>query len=203
MIVFTTDIHMMNSHRYGKLPEGILLDSGDWYGKKTVPDLSMYDALCIGNHDSPLKHDALSQIPNIIATNYVYKDNGEHPFKPFAIVEKNGLKILVVAIGMGSISSKRKIRKMTRAEAIASIQYIIDSVDADIRILLVHGAAAEAKKVIDKARGIDYALCGHSHKMVNEVYKGTRIAQAGKYFECYGTIGPDGTVELHKFQKGE
>lgn len=188
-ILFTTDIHMNNVQRMDMIPDGMLADSGDWYGKRTMPDLHRFTATTIGNHDAPLGYAKLKDIPNLTACNYVFRSTGSNAFAPYLLADG----VLFIGVGLGTVQNKggERIRKLTTAETWTMIKNILENVPHETSVILLHGPEATARKMAKSVPGIDIILCGHSHQVRNTAQGSTLVAQAGKWLNCYGIYDAD------------
>lgn len=138
-----------------------------------------YDCITLGNHelDNGIEDLAgrLSKINcPIVCANCEFPDTLQQFVKPYAILERGGMKIGI--IGMESDLSKmvsgpisQRIRQISDEEAILSwAPRLKEEMGCDMVILLSHLGYGEDLAVIPKVRGIDLVVGGHSHTFVKD-----------------------------------
>ena len=148
-----------------------------------------YDALVVGNHDIEAGHSVYDRIYNettipYLAANAIDVKTGKPYFKPYAIYNKNGLKIAV--IGMTNPNIKKWLGEelwygMDFIEIEDQAQQIINSLQKkekpDVIILAVHAGIGGGKEtdvenparyLAYKLNGVDIVLAAHDHQIACE-----------------------------------
>jgi len=123
------------------------------------------------------------------------------PFKPYIIVENNGIKIGIVGLTTIETISKatqKNLKGLTVLPPEQVAQKYIDEVKtkgAQVVILLTHIGSAqshdgeilgEVTGLLDKVHGVDLAVTGHTHLTVAGSYKHVPVLQAGCYGQAVG-----------------
>lgn len=148
-----------------------------------------YDAVIVGNHDIEAGHpvyDRLFKQDGVpyIAANIINLKKGLPYFKPYKIIEKNGLRIAV--IGMTNPNIKKWLSEdlwsgMEFEEILPSLQNWVDKVIKDEKphlvIAAIHAGLGEegvyevenpARYVAANTKGIDIIFAAHDHKTTSE-----------------------------------
>lgn len=178
-------------------PELLLLDCGDfsqgsayyslYKGEVEVKLMNMmrYDACAIGNHefDNGLDNMArlfrMAQFP-IVCCNYDFTGTPvDGLVKPYAIIERGGKRIGILGVspkleGLVARSTYGNTRYTDPAEAAQPIvDRLRDQEKCDLVICLSHLGYTDAPEsditFIQKTRGIDVVLGGHSHTYFPQV----------------------------------
>lgn len=178
-------------------PDLLLLDCGDFSqgsayyslfkGEVEVKlmNLMRYDACAIGNHefDNGLENMArlfrMAQFP-IICSNYDFTGTPvEGLVKPYVIVERGGLRIGILGVsprleGLVAKATYGNTRYTDPAEAAQPIVDLLRKQEkCDLVICLSHLGYTDAPEsditFIQKTRGIDVVLGGHSHTYFPQV----------------------------------
>lgn len=178
-------------------PDLLLLDCGDFSqgsayyslfkGEVEVKlmNLMRYDACAIGNHefDNGLENMArlfrMAQFP-IICSNYDFTDTPvEGLVKPYTIIERGGLRIGILGVsprleGLVAKATYGNTRYTDPAEAAQPIVDLLRKQEkCDLVICLSHLGYTDAPEsditFIQKTRGIDVVLGGHSHTYFPQV----------------------------------
>lgn len=128
-----------------------------------------YDVWCLGNHDFDRGQDnalglaRLAQFPTLMA-NIVYKENrASFPVAPYHILEKNGLRIGIVAVMEENFLQEvlpDKIEGLDVLPIVPTLLSIIPELEkaTDLVVVLVHGRFPEGVKAAKNVRGIDVVL---------------------------------------------
>ena len=182
----------------GDMFRGSVIDS-EYLGISTIEIMNMLapDVVTIGNHETDygLSHllflEKCAKFPIINANLYI-KMNGTRLFKPYHIVEIDGMKILFIGIlteeVMNSAANEEIIGSLIDVEdatkEIEKICNAFNGVDIDFTVLLTHIGFENDKKLaakLDPSLGVDVIIGGHSHTLMDEPYKvnDILIVQAG------------------------
>ncbi|MDM8161123.1 bifunctional UDP-sugar hydrolase/5'-nucleotidase [Labilibaculum sp. K2S] len=186
--------------------EVILLDNGDilqgdplvYYSnfEKTknkhicaeVMNFMQYDAGTIGNHDIEPGHEVYDKLVKEfqfpwLAANAVRNSDGKPYFQPYSVIEKKGVKIVVLGLLTPAIPKwlPEKIWSGMHFEPMIEsaqkwIKIIQEKESPDFVIGLFHSGAGEEHDrtevnpenasvlVAEKVSGIDMVICGHDHQ---------------------------------------
>jgi 2',3'-cyclic-nucleotide 2'-phosphodiesterase/3'-nucleotidase len=153
-----------------------------------------YDAGTVGNHDIEAGHSVYDRLAveynfPLLAANAVNKATGKPYFKPYTIIEKNGIRVAVLGLITPAIPdwlppelySGIEFRDMV--ETAKFYIPLIEKEKPDLVIGLFHsgwddqGDLAQAgshndengcSSVAWKVPGFDIILCGHNHNVVNK-----------------------------------
>jgi len=170
----------------------LLFDAGDWftgtpigdftYGKSVVEFFNYIkeDALTIGNHDFAFGLDTLKSLIRmlnapVLCANLVKTDTDSIPdyFKPYTVLERDGLKIGVFGItthyltGMVSPDQMPGLTVLKHYEGAANGISGLRAQGADIIIGLTHAGYTHDQRLADSVPGIDLIVGGHSHTGIN------------------------------------
>lgn len=184
----------------GDVFRGSLIDS-DFQGLSTIDILNLIDldVMCIGNHelDYGISHLLfVSRYANfpVINANFLVKTNRSHLFKPYHMMEMDGLNVLFIGL------ITRNIADQTDAEGLVGSYVMVDDAETEIRrtykrleekgrhadivVLLTHigwEADIELAKSLDPELGVDIIIGAHTHTYIDkpEVVNGIIIVQAG------------------------
>ncbi|MEZ7873597.1 MAG: bifunctional UDP-sugar hydrolase/5'-nucleotidase [Bacteroidales bacterium] len=148
-----------------------------------------YDAVIVGNHDIEAGHpvyDRLFKQDGVpyIAANIINLKKGLPYFKPYKIIEKNGLRIAVIGMTNPNIKkwlSEDLLSGMEFEEILPSLQNWVDKVIKDEKphlvIAAIHAGLGEegvyevenpARYVAANTKGIDIIFAAHDHKTTSE-----------------------------------
>ena len=185
-------------------PNAFLFDSGDLYTGQAISFLTRgralidlwkaigFDAVCLGNHEFDYGLDGAEAYMKgepfpVLSANLFYRSSGEPFARPYAIVEKNGIKIGVIGIfGVDAVPSTN-IHTWDTLEArdpIPILRRLVPQLrkQVDLVVVLAHQGEtgpmqsdAEAHPEVqrnfdaDKATvaavpGIDVFVGGHAHR---------------------------------------
>jgi 2',3'-cyclic-nucleotide 2'-phosphodiesterase / 3'-nucleotidase len=159
-----------------------------------VMNFLKYDAGTVGNHDIEAGHPVYDKLVNqydfpLLAANAVSKATGKPYFKPYTIIERNGLKVAVLGLITPSIPdglppglySGIEFRDML--ETAKNYMPVIIKERPDLVIGLFHSGWDERDdshqegshydengtySVAMNVPGFDIILCGHNHNVVNK-----------------------------------
>jgi 5'-nucleotidase/UDP-sugar diphosphatase len=136
-----------------------------------VPEMRAVDALgvdaqALGNHDFAPGIERLAALRGyaphtaLVAANLGREGEGpgEPLSAPFAIVERGGLRVLVVGLGRSPDGAPDV------AACASEVQQVIDANrDVDVTVLLSHLGSDLDRALVPKTTGIDVLLGGHTH----------------------------------------
>ena len=182
----------------GDMFRGSVIDS-EYLGYSTIEIMNMLapDVVTIGNHETDygLPHllflEKCARFP-IINANLHIKFSGTRLFKPYHIIEIDGMKILFIGIlteeVMATTGNERVVGSLVdifdAEKEIEKICNAFKTVDIDFTVLLTH-IGFENDKILaanlDPALGIDVIIGGHSHTLLEKPEKvnDILIVQAG------------------------
>ena len=191
----------------GDMFRGSVIDS-EYRGVSTIEIMNMLapDVVTIGNHEADygIAHllfiEKCAKFP-IINANLHIKTNGARLFKPYHIMEIDGMKILFIGIITEAVLSQTKSESIIGSfidihEASQEVGRICNSYkteDIDLTVLLTHIGYEEDKKLaasLDPAWGVDVIVGGHSH---------TTIAEPAKVNDILIVQAGTGTDEIGRF----
>jgi 5'-nucleotidase/UDP-sugar diphosphatase len=163
-------------------------------------DLFGLDAFELGNHEFDKGAEFVRSFSNaagfpVLCSNLVEKGKSVPAFKPYAILEENGVRIGVIGLileefaDMVAKSGSEPFDVLPLAE---TAQSYIDQLDAetDLLILLTHIGIEEDRKLAGQLHNVDLIIGGHSHTRLDkpEEVNGIVIAQAGSYCRNLGVL---------------
>ncbi len=182
----------------GDMFRGSVIDS-DYKGISTIDIMNALspDVVTLGNHETDygvahlLFLEKCAKFPIVNANMYI-KSNFVRLFRPYTIIEIDGMKILFIGILTEEVLSQTKKEELIGSfvdihEAAAEVGKICNaynSTDIDLTVLLTHIGFEEDKKLaaaLDPAWGVDVIIGGHSHTFMEkpETVNGIAIVQAG------------------------
>ena len=182
----------------GDMFRGSVIDS-EFKGISTIEIMNMLspDVVTIGNHETDygLSHllflEKCAKFPIINANLYI-KTNHARLFKPYTIIEVDGMKILFIGILTEEVLAQTKndglvgtfVNVEEAAAEVGKICNAYNAIDIDFTVLLTHIGFEEDKKLaakLDPAWGVDVIIGGHSHTFIDEpaVVNDILIVQAG------------------------
>ena len=182
----------------GDMFRGNIIDS-EFQGISTIEIMNMIspDIVTIGNHETDygLAHllflEKCARFP-IINANLFIKTNKSRLFKPYKIIEIDGMKILFIGIVTEAVLANAKNEGLIgtfvdiseAAKEVGHICNTYNAIDIDYTVLLTHIGFEEDKelaKLLDPSWGVDVIIGGHSHTFIKkpEVVNDILIVQAG------------------------
>ena len=182
----------------GDMFRGSVIDS-EFRGISTIEIMNMMapDVVAIGNHETDygIAHllflEKCAKFP-IINANLHIKTNNARLFKPYHILEIDGMKILFIGILTEDIINQTRnegvigsiVDVHEASQEVGRICNAYHAVDIDLTVLLTHIGFEEDKKLaeqLDPAWGVDIIIGGHSHTFIDEpaVVNNTLIVQVG------------------------
>jgi len=169
----------------GDMFRGSVIDS-EFRGVSTIEIMNMLapDVVAIGNHETDygIAHllflEKCAKFP-IINANLHIRTNNARLFKPYHIIEMDGMKILFIGILTEDIMKQAKnegvigsfVDVYEASKEIGRICNAYHAVDIDLTVLLTHVGFEEDKKLaeqLDPAWGVDIIIGGHSHTFLEE-----------------------------------
>ena len=185
----------------GDMFRGSVIDS-EFHGLSTIQIMNLLapDVVTLGNHETDygvahlLFLEKLATFPIINANLYV-KGNGTRLFKPYHIIEIDGMKILFIGLLTEDVISQTRgesligsfIGIQDAADEVGKICNAYNALDIDFTVLLTHIGFEEDKKLaalLDPSWGVDVIIGGHSHTFIDEpakVQAGTGTDQIGRF----------------------
>lgn len=182
----------------GDMFRGSVIDS-EFQGVSTIEIMNMLspDVVTIGNHETDygIAHllfvEKCAKFP-IINANLHIKTNNARLFKPYHIIEIDGMKILFIGILTEEVISQTKndgligsfVDIYEASHEVGRICNAYNAIDIDLTVLLTHIGFEEDKalaKQLDPAWGVDIIIGGHSHTFIEKPEKvnDILIVQAG------------------------
>ena len=191
----------------GDMFRGSIIDS-EYKGLSTIEIMNALapNVVTIGNHETDygIAHllflEKCAKFPIINANLYI-RTNQARLFKPHAILEVDGMKILFIGILTEEVLAQTKGDGLIGSfvginEAAAEVGRICNeynAIDIDFTVLLTHIGFEEDKRlaaILDPAWGVDVIIGGHSHTFITEparvndiliVQAGTGTDQIGRF----------------------
>lgn len=210
--------------------ETILIDLGDYiqgsilaqylFEQKNDPKFLMkikeklnYDLQVIGNHEYNFGLNYLkkavesSNIPTISSN--ILREDGSSVYKPYEIIEKNGIKIGIIGLTTQYIKNWELPENIKGIEFLSAketcekyVKLLRDKVD--VLVVAYHGGFErdlntgeivdtnegenEGYQILKDIDGIDILLTGHQHRNIAEVVDDVGAVQPGKFGEFLGKI---------------
>ena len=209
----------------------LLLDAGDllqgnmlaYVGARVSPDTMVgvvaamnamhYDASAIGNHEYnygvPYLDRAVRQASFPFLSANTYRPDGSHAYKPFAIIERAGIRIGVVGAttpGVMVWDRDNVSGRVKLGDIVPAVRAAADSArlaGAELIVVTVHSGLNEpssydtvttglpsenvAARIAREVPGIALVIYGHSHKEnPGATIDGTRVLQAKNWAQSVG-----------------
>ncbi len=182
----------------GDMFRGSVIDS-DFKGISTIEIMNILspDVVTLGNHETDYGVSHLLFIEKcanfpIINANMHIKINNARLFKPYTIIELDGMKILFIGILTEEVLAQTKTEGLIgtfvdveeAAREVGKICNAHNAIDIDLTVLMTHIGFEEDKKlasILDPAYGVDVIIGGHSHTFLKKPEKvnDILIVQAG------------------------
>lgn len=202
----------------------LLLDAGDTLHGKPVVNVEQgknaaqlladvgYDAMALGNHDFNYGYRRILQLsnsvkgmPTVLASNVVYKENGNDMVSSAKLFQRGGKKIGVFALSSPETVYKTNPKNTVGLEfldpiatAKKEVKILKERYGAEIIVGLFHIGLDKATKITSdmiakEVPGIDVIIDGHSHTTLEKgmVVENTLIASTGSYMENVGVVQID------------
>ncbi len=191
--------------------EVILFDGGDmavgtpisglYFGKPMAEAMRSldYDAVAIGNHEFDWGQQAMAEFLGevgapALCANLVETGDGAHPYRPWAIVEKQGVRLGVIGL-VAPDTASRAPRSATEGwqflpPEVAVRRALSEMPEVDVVVALTHLGVQADQQLAEAVPEIDLIVGGHSHTALQEaIYKNnTPIVQSGSYAQYLGSI---------------
>ena len=205
----------------GDMLQGSIIDQ-EYRGISTILVMNMLepDVVTLGNHemDYGFAHlmflERCANFPIVNANLYI-KPTGSNLFKPYHILELDGIRILFIGIITEEVLAKSKSEALLGTfisieDAAEEVEYICNSykdVDIDLTVLLTHIGFDQDKRLaalLPPELGVDLIIGGHSHTLLEQPEKvnDILIAQVGSGTDFLGrfdlTINMDSN-SVHDF----
>lgn len=185
-------------------PNTFLFDSGDLYTGQAISSLSQgqalveiwkaigFDAVCLGNHEFDYGIKGASAYVEgepfpVLSANLFYRSNGQPFAKPYAIVERNGVRIGVIGVfGVDAVPSTGPAiwKTLEARDPVPILRDLVPTLrkKVDLIVVLAHQGEtgpmqsdAEAhpevqrdfeadKALVAAVPGIDVFVGGHAHR---------------------------------------
>lgn len=189
----------------GDMLQGSIIDQ-EYRGISTILVMNMLepDVVTLGNHETDYGFSHLMFLERcanfpIVNANLYIKPTGANLFKPYHILEIDGIRILFIGIITEEVVAKSKSEPLIGTfisieDAAEEVEYICNSykdVDIDLTVLLTHIGFEQDKKLaalLPPEIGVDLIIGGHSHTMLDqpERVKDILIAQVGSGTDFIG-----------------
>ena len=197
----------------GDMLQGSIIDQ-EYKGISTILVMNMLepDVVTLGNHETDYGFAHLMFLERcanfpIVNANLYIKPTGANLFKPYHILEVDGIRILFIGIITEEVISKSKSEPLIGTfisieDAADEVEYICNSykdVDIDLTVLLTHIGFEQDKRLaalLPSEIGVDLIIGGHSHTMLEQPEKvnDILIAQVGSGTEFIGRF--DLTIDM-------
>lgn len=201
----------------GDMFRGSVIDH-EYKGYSTIDLMNFLspDIVTLGNHeiDYGLAHllflEKCARFPIVNANMYI-KTNHKRLFKPYEIIDVNGLKVMFIGIITDEVLASTKNEEIIGSfidvwEAAKQVGVIIDNyktTKVDLTILLTHIGFEKDKelaKLIDPNLGVDLIIGGHSHTNLNEpcIINNIPIVQVGMGSHHLGRFDIEIDIDEHQ-----
>ena len=138
-----------------------------------------YDCVTLGNHEFDNGIEALGERLSGFECEVVCANLDLSPFelgkkvKPYAIIERGGLKVGIIGLeaDLSSCVSKTvssRIPQLDPVEVTLKYASILRSEGCDLVILLSHQGYEEDHRIVAASRGLDLVIGGHTHTFVED-----------------------------------
>lgn len=210
---------LFNQIRCDQPNDVIALDNGDTiHGTFPAINSKGEDVVPILNHLSfdgmtahwefaygPKQFDKIVRKLNfpMLAINCYKKNGGKLAYKPYHIIERNGLQIGIIGIAativdktMPAHFSEGLFFTLGREELPKYIKQLRERERVDLIIVLSHLGYPQELKLVEEVDGIDVMLSGHTHNRIYEavIANGTIVIQSG----CHGSFIGRLDIEVSK-----
>ena len=181
-----------------------------------------YDAVIVGNHDIETGHAVYDRVAadlknngvDFLAANAIRNDNGKPYFTPYKVVEKGGLKVVI--LGYTNANMKAWLMEnlwsgMHFVPIVDVIQADVDRIRAkekpDVLIVAMHSGTglgdgsmleSEGLDAFHQVKGVDFLLASHDHRPYVEVNDSTAFLNSGSHSRFLSEGRLHLTVKDHK-----
>jgi 5'-nucleotidase/UDP-sugar diphosphatase len=159
------------------------------------------DAATLGNHEfdqSPANTERLTHLANFpfVSSNIVNKADGKPRFKPWHIIEKDGVKVGILGLMTLELGEKVKAQNVADIKLLPykrAVELYLDELDkaTDLVVLITHnGFEADSLLATQLDERVDLIVGGHSHHVLEPAVQvnGIWIAQAGSHLRFLGVL---------------
>lgn len=164
-----------------------------------VMDEMGYFASTFGNHEFDFGKDNLLKLVNsskrnFIAANVQFEDPVNNNFVPYKEKTINGVKTIIVGLGiydLSSLTSMRNIEGMKFSPYLASMEKFKNKIKkADVAILISHLCASELKVLLPDLvnMGFDVVAGGHCHSNIATMLYGVPLLEGAPYLRGYSKV---------------
>lgn len=206
----------------GDMFRGSIIDS-EYKGFSTIELMNFLapDVVTLGNHevDYGLAHllflEKCAKFPVVNANMYV-KTNHTRLFKPYEIIDVNGLKIMFIGIITEEVLASTKSEEIIGSfidvwEAAKQVGVIIDNYKTtriDLTVLLTHigfDKDQQLAELLDPNWGVDLIIGGHTHTFLEEpcIVNNVPIVQVGVGTDQIGRFDIEIDTDEHKMNSYE
>ena len=204
----------------GDFFRGSVIDS-EYKGLSTIELINYLapDVVTVGNHevDYGIAHllflEKCARFPIVNANLYI-KSNHARLFKPYEIIDIDGIKVMFIGIITEEVLASTKAEPIIGSfvdvwEAASQVGAIIDNYKTDkidLTVLLTHIGYEEDKKLaelLDPNWGVDLIIGSHSHTLLKtpKVINGVPIVQAGSGTGHIGRFDLSIDIENHTVEE--
>jgi 5'-nucleotidase/UDP-sugar diphosphatase len=183
--------------------------SGLFHGLPTAEAMASlgYDAIAIGNHEFDWGQEAMLRMLKatnapIVCANLVRVDDGGHPFAPFTVVERGGVKLGIIGL-VAPDTATRTPEAHTRGwsfqQAAPAMRTAMGQLpEVDVVLALSHLGVDDDRALAQAVPEIDLIVGGHSHTPLEQpvVENGVPIVQAGCYSRFVGVLEVEVDTDL-------
>ncbi|MEO8194589.1 MAG: 5'-nucleotidase C-terminal domain-containing protein [Gemmatimonadales bacterium] len=193
-----------------------------------------FDAAAIGNHEYnyglPYLERAVAQARFPMLSANTWKPDGKHKFRPWTIVERQGVKIGIVGATTPGVmvwdaeNVRGRVRLTDIVPAVRTAVQEARAAGASVMIVSVHSGLNEpssydtvttrlpsenvAERIAREIPGIDLVVYGHSHKEQKDLHAGsTLLVQPKNWATSVGvahlTVGREGNAWKVTSSRGE
>ena len=169
-----------------------------------------YDAVVWGNHDVETGHKVYDRVQKelvqadipFLAINAVREDNGQPYFPPYKVLDRGGLKVVVLGYENANIKAwlaEEVWSGMHFDRILTRVQQDVDAVRAkehpDVLIVGMHSGTgegngksveSEALDVFNSVKGVDWILCSHDHRPLVMNRDSIALINAGSHSRFLG-----------------
>ncbi len=206
----------------GDMFRGSVIDS-EYKGFSTIELMNFLapDVVTLGNHevDYGLAHllflEKCAKFPVVNANMYV-KTNHTRLFKPYEIIDVNGLKVMFIGIITEEVLASTKSEEIIGSfidvwEAAKQVGVIIDNYKTtriDLTVLLTHigfDKDQQLAELLDPNWGVDLIIGGHTHTFLEEpcIVNNVPIVQVGVGTDQIGRFDIEIDTDEHKMNSYE
>lgn len=156
-----------------------------------VANYMKYDAIVVGNHDIEVGHSVYDRVRSelqmpYLAANAIKDDNGEPYFDPYAIINRQGVKVAVIGVTNPNVPSwlaPELWSGMHFQDIVSSLNkwigFVVEKEKPHLIIVALHSGLGDedtddienvARYVAKHVNGIDVVFASHDHRVAVEKY---------------------------------